>query len=47
VKKKVKKKVAVGEKKVEQPAPSQVLSQEQFNYGGLPSRDLKKNLGCG
>lgn len=18
-----------------------------FNYGGLPSRDLKKNLGCG
>lgn len=20
---------------------------EEFNFGGLPSRDLKKNLGCG
>ncbi len=27
------------------PAPPQ--ENEPFDFGGLPSRDLKKNLGCG
>lgn len=34
------------------PDPSEVpgegdTKEEDFNFGGLPQRDLKKNLGCG
>lgn len=39
----------------EKPAPKQKISGEgqgnddekPFDFGGLPNRDLKKNLGCG
>lgn len=38
----------------EQPPPRQTeglsekeMDEEDFNFGGLPQRDLKKNLGCG
>ena len=30
------------------PAPQQEQPEEKpFDFGGLPARDLKKNLGCG
>jgi hypothetical protein len=30
------------------PVPQQELPEEKpFDFGGLPARDLKKNLGCG
>jgi len=47
VKKKVKKQPEV---KKEEPKPAnEVLKdkENQFDFGGLPQRDLKKNLGCG
>lgn len=27
--------------------PEQQEKEDQFDFGGLPKRDLKKNLGCG
>jgi hypothetical protein len=27
--------------------PQQKEAEDQFDFGGLPKRDLKKNLGCG
>jgi hypothetical protein len=35
--------------KVDENAPMQVPNDEDdsFNFGGLPERNLKKNLGCG
>ncbi len=27
--------------------PDQVEDEKPFDFGGLPQRDLKKNLGCG
>ncbi|MBL7873209.1 MAG: hypothetical protein JNM78_16440 [Cyclobacteriaceae bacterium] len=27
--------------------PIQQETNDQFDFGGLPKRDLKKNLGCG
>jgi len=27
--------------------PPDETSDDRFNFGGLPQRDLKKNLGCG
>jgi len=48
VKKKVKK---PSKAKSEDPKPSSEKSEEkesnQFDFGGLPPRDLKKSLGCG
>lgn len=38
------KKVKKTEKNSELPQPE---SEDQFDFGGLPKRDLKKNLGCG
>ncbi len=29
------------------PANQTNEKQNQFDFGGLPQRDLKKNLGCG
>ena len=28
-------------------APDQFADEKPFDFGGLPQRDLKKNLGCG
>lgn len=34
--------------KVQQPRQENLTSEEKlFDFGGLPDRDLKKNLGCG
>jgi len=47
VKKKVKKSLAP---KKEEPKPVSAGATEvekEFNFGGLPQWDLKKNLGCG
>lgn len=47
-KKKTKK---LGDKIVDKPAPhapTKATDEEKpFDFGGLPDRDLKKNLGCG
>ncbi|MBT1698585.1 hypothetical protein KK083_16960 [Fulvivirgaceae bacterium PWU4] len=29
------------------PKPVEAIEENPFNFGGLPARDLKKNLGCG
>jgi hypothetical protein len=29
------------------PPPPVETKDERFDFGGLPQRDLKKNLGCG
>jgi hypothetical protein len=31
----------------QQVAPTETSERTQFDFGGLPQRDLKKNLGCG
>ena len=30
-----------------QPEPAPEENEKPFDFGGLPERDLKKNLGCG
>ena len=30
-----------------QPTESAIDDQNPFDFGGLPKRDLKKNMGCG
>jgi hypothetical protein len=35
------------ELKLTQPTVNDPESRDSFNFGGLPNRDLKKNLGCG
>jgi hypothetical protein len=47
VKKKVKKKDKELKKVQEPTKQEKEESIESFNFGGLPQRDLKKNLGCG
>ena len=32
--------------KLTKPLPSSEEKKDQFDFGGLPPRDLKKNLGC-
>ncbi len=27
--------------------PPKSVAEKEFDYGGIPDRDLKKNLGCG
>jgi len=44
-KKKDRKKPKPKEKKITKPTPSE--KDESFDFGGLPDRNLKKNLGCG
>lgn len=44
-KKKAKKRPKLDEKKKEVPLPPE--KDESFDFGGLPDRNLKKNLGCG
>lgn len=45
-KKEQKPKKGTKQKKDEKKAAKEIQSEEQ-DYGGLPLRDLKKNLGCG
>ncbi|MFM8740335.1 MAG: hypothetical protein ACKOC0_09035 [Cytophagales bacterium] len=33
--------------KIATPPEQQSESENPFDFGGLPTRDLKKNLGCG
>ena len=35
------------EETTEKPIPPQESTEKPFDFGGLPARDLKKNLGCG
>jgi hypothetical protein len=35
------------EKAKQAPAQPEETKDERFDFGGLPQRDLKKNLGCG
>ncbi len=43
-----KKKTKKDKEKVKQSPPqSEEIKEEHFDFGGLPTRDLKKNLGCG
>jgi hypothetical protein len=35
------------EKAKTQPSEPQDEQEKPFDFGGLPQRDLKKNLGCG
>lgn len=50
-KKKAKNQDAVSKKKTETkplpPANKSEPEEKAFDFGGLPNRDLKKNLGCG
>lgn len=45
----MKKKKAKTVKEKTNPTPTQPeeIKDERFDFGGLPQRDLKKNLGCG
>ena len=43
--KKIKPKKVKKEEPKKLPPPEE--KDESFNFGGLPQRDLKKNLGCG
>jgi hypothetical protein len=49
--KKLKTKEIKKDKKAKEPQQIPPLtsdpSEESFNFGGLPARNLKKNLGCG
>jgi hypothetical protein len=51
MKKKARKKKAPGPAKPQPPkiqlAPDTQEADNQLDFGGLPDRDLKKNLGCG
>jgi hypothetical protein len=47
VKKKVKKQNKVQNKATNIPAKVVIEKEDQFDFGGLPKMDLKKNLGCG
>ena len=29
------------------PSPAEIEKEKPFDFGGLPDRNLKKNLGCG
>lgn len=40
-----KEKAKTAEKK--QPPEQEAEKDDAFNFGGLPNRNLKKNLGCG
>jgi hypothetical protein len=43
-----KKKPKPSKEKVKQtPPPPEETKDDRFDFGGLPTRDLKKNLGCG
>ena len=47
MKKKVSKKETVKAVEKKQPPKQEAEKDDAFNFGGLPDRDLKKNLGCG
>lgn len=45
-----KKKQKIAKAKLPKEAPKKEAvdsSEKQFDFGGIPDRDLKKNLGCG
>jgi hypothetical protein len=35
------------EKEKKSPPPAEAEKKNPFDFGGLPDRNLKKNLGCG
>ena len=41
------KKEKTEQEKKSQPRPISEEKEKPFDFGGLPERDLKKNLGCG
>ena len=43
----MKKKNPPKKKKIEPPQMIAIEPEKKFDFGGLPDRDLKKNLGCG
>jgi hypothetical protein len=47
MKKQKEKKKALKKVNAQAPEPALVPKDDPFDYGGLPKRDLKKNLGCG
>jgi hypothetical protein len=44
---KKRKTVKVKEEKPTLPSTQESHEEKPFDFGGLPNRDLKKNLGCG
>jgi len=41
-------KTEIKEKKPDVPSQNiEIESEKPFDFGGIPARDLKKNLGCG
>ncbi|HEX6889098.1 MAG TPA: hypothetical protein VF141_00340 [Chryseolinea sp.] len=46
-KKKLKKELEKAVKKAKEQDPPAPEEDKAFDFGGLPNRDLKKNLGCG
>jgi len=47
VKKKVKKPSKAEKEATKLPVNATAEKENSFDFGGLPQRDLKKNLGCG
>jgi hypothetical protein len=47
MKKKVSKKEKTKTVEKKQPPEQEAEKDDGFNFGGLPNRNLKKNLGCG
>jgi hypothetical protein len=42
-----KKSLKKDKKKAQKVVPETTQTEKSFDFGGLPDRDLKKNLGCG
>ena len=47
MKKRVPKKEKPKENEKQQPSKENEEQEKPFDFGGIPQRDLKKNLGCG
>lgn len=45
--KKVKKEKVKKEGRIKESSQNTEPEEKKFDFGGLPDRDLKKNLGCG
>jgi hypothetical protein len=46
-KKEIKAEIPNNPETAEKPAEAAIANENPFDFGGLPKRDLKKNLGCG
>jgi hypothetical protein len=40
-------KAKIPQEKTPRPVPAEEFDEKPHDYGGIPARDLKKNLGCG